>query len=61
MESENRMSLALALPINGSISQETFPDSAWLRFFDIRAAVNAVSDHVDSLASVNDTPYLLRL
>lgn len=42
--------VALALP-NASISQDQFPDSAWLRYFDPRAAIAAVAAHVEQLPS----------
>jgi len=41
----------LALPISGSISQDSFTDSAWLRYFDPRAAFAAVAAHVATLPS----------
>lgn len=40
--------VALALP-NPSISQDQFQDTAWLRYFDPRAAIAAVAAHVEQL------------
>src|SRR6185369_9454440 len=42
------MVTALALHPS-TISQDSFPDSAWLRYFDTRAALAAVAAHIEAL------------